>query len=150
MKSLGYAINGIIYTVKTQLNMRIHLVFAFYVILAGFVTKLDKNEWTAVLICIGAVTGAEAFNTAVESLCDTLHPGKAEGIAHTKDSAAGAVLLMAVASAVVGSVIFFNGEKIRQALNFAKENPVAAGLILLSLVPMLIFVFKPPFKKKEE
>ncbi len=140
MKSFKYAFHGLFETVRTQRNMRVHLCFAFYVILAGFVTHVSKSEWAAVLICIGLVTALECLNTAIEKLCDTVHPEKSEGIRIAKDAAAGAVLGSAVISAVVGGIVFFNGQKLSAALEFFKTQTALSILIILTLIPLIIFV----------
>lgn len=139
MKSFKYAFHGIFETIRTQRNMRIHLCFAFYVIIAGFVTHISASEWVAVLICIGLVMALECLNTALESLCDTVHPEKSEGIRITKDAAAGAVLCTALASAVVGAIVFFNEQKVSAALEFFRENLPLSILIILTLIPLGFF-----------
>jgi diacylglycerol kinase len=138
-RSFVYALAGMAYTIRTERNMRIHLCFAFYVVLAGFVTKISSVEWAAVLICIGAVTALECLNTAVERLCDELCPQKNEGIKHVKDAAAGAVFCAAAVSALVGGTIFFRVDKFMATWQFAKVYPAAAVLIVLTLIPMSIF-----------
>jgi len=140
MKSFIYAFRGIFYTIRTERNMRVHLCFTFYVILAGFVTQMSNPEWTAILVCIGVVNALECLNTSVERLCDTVHPEKSEGIKHAKDTAAAAVLCAAVASAVVGGVIFFNAKKFTVALEFFNNHTVFAILIVLTLIPIGFFV----------
>lgn len=140
MKSFGYAFQGILHTIKTERNMRVHLCFTFYVIIAGFVTQLKETEWAAVLICIGLVTALECLNTAHESLCDTVHPEKSGGIKIAKDASAGAVLCAAIASAIVGGEIFLRLEKLEKALNFFKNYTFISILIILSLIPLCIFV----------
>ena len=140
MRSFKYAFHGFFETVRTQRNMRVHLCFAFYVILAGLVTHISKPEWTAVLICIGLVTALECLNTALESLCDTVHPDKSEGIRTAKDASAGAVLVAAIISAVVGGIVFFNGQKLREALEFFKTQTALSILIILTLIPLIVFV----------
>lgn len=140
MKSFQFAFRGIAGTIISERNMRVHLCFAFYVIIASFVTHISVLEWTAVLICIGLVMSLECFNTAVESLCDTLSPEKSEGIRITKDASAGAVLCSAIASLVVGCIVFFNESKITAAINFFKANTFISILILLTLIPLGFFV----------
>lgn len=49
---------------------------------------------------------AEAVNSSIEALADLVSPEYNEAIKRTKDLAAGAVLLMAIAAAIVGFVIF--------------------------------------------
>ena len=140
MKSFKYAFHGFFETVRTQRNMRVHLCFAFYVILAGLVTHISKSEWAAVLICIGLVTALECLNTALESLCDTVHPEKCEGIRIAKDASAGAVLSAAIVSAVVGGLVFFNAQSFNAALKFFNAQTLISILIILTLIPLILFV----------
>lgn len=140
MKSFKYAFRGICDTIRTERNMRVHLCFTFYVIIAGFVTQISKPEWAAVIVCIGIVNALECLNTSVESLCDTVHPEKSEGIRLAKDAAAGAVLCAAIASAFVGGVTFFNTEKITAALDFFNNHTFVAILTVLTLIPLCFFV----------
>ena len=83
-------------------------LFCYYcVIIAGFSFGLSQTEWMAVVIVIGAVLSAEAINSSIESLADLVSPEYNEAIKKTKDLAAGAVLIMAIAAAIVGSIISF-------------------------------------------
>lgn len=147
MKCFFYAFRGIWETIKNERNMRIHLCFAVYVLLAGLVTKISHGEWIAVLLCVGTVTGLECLNTAIERLCDTLCPKRSEGIRIAKDAAAGAVLCAAIASAAVGCTVFIKAEKIRLAFEFLLGQPWLSGIILLSLIPAVLFI-KGAFLKK--
>ena len=140
MKSFVYAFRGIIETIRNERNMRIHLCFACYVVLAGMITHISQTEWAAVLICIALVTALECFNTALERLCDTACPEKSEGIRMAKDASAGAVLFAAIASAAVGGLIFFRTEKINAALDFLQSNTALALVIILTLIPLALFV----------
>lgn len=139
MKSLGFALRGIMHTLKTERNFRIQLCFAFYVILTGFVCRLSSAEWAAVLGCIGLVLGLESVNTAIERLCDTVTCSYHPGIKLAKDTAAGAVLLAALAAAAVGGVIFLTPEKLAAARRVL-ERPGLLALIILPLVPLGLFV----------
>ncbi len=140
MKSFKFAFRGILGTIQSERNMRVHLSFAFYVIIAGFVTHISAFEWAAVLICIGLVTALECLNTALESICDTVHPEKAEGIRIAKDASAGAVLCAAIASAVLGSIIFFRSDKLNAAIDYFQNHTAAALIIIFTLIPLAIFV----------
>lgn len=141
-RSFVHALAGVGFTIKTERNMRVHLCFAFYIILAGFVTGLAASEWAAVLLCIGAVTAAECVNTALERLCDTVHPDRSEGIKAAKDASAAAVLFVALAAAAVGCCIFFRQEKTAAAWSFAQNYPFPAAAIALSVIPLAIWAFK--------
>lgn len=140
MKSFLYAFRGIAANIRAERNMRIHLCFAFYVIPAGLVTRITKTEWLAVLLCIGMVTASECMNTAIERLCNAVHPERSAGIRIAKDAAAGAVLCAAIVSAAVGCAVFLNIEKILLAYTFFAEHPVTFGFLILSFIPAIIFV----------
>lgn len=104
--SINYAIQGILYLVKTQRNARFHLVSAFVVIGFGLLFSLTSTEWICVTLCIAVVFGAEAFNTSVEMLCDALHPEKHPGIKRVKDLSAAAVLILSIGALITGLIIF--------------------------------------------
>lgn len=106
IKSFGYAFNGIRLLVCGEHNAWIHLFAAVCVVGAGLFFGLSPMEWTAIVIVIGAVLSAEAVNSAVEALCNLVCPGYNEYIKRAKDLSAGAVLLMAIAAAAVGLIIF--------------------------------------------
>ena len=142
MKSFIYAFRGLVRVIKYERSMRIHLCFTFYVICCGVIVRLTSAEWTAVIICMGIVMALECLNTAIEQLCDTVCPEKNKGIGSVKDIAAGAVLCAAIASAIVGAVVFINAEKIERLGLFAFENPFAAGLLALTIIPAALFVVK--------
>ena len=139
MKSFIYAFRGLARVIKYERSMRIHLCFTFYVICCGIIVSLTSAEWTAVIICMGLVMALECLNTAIEQLCDTLCPEKNKGIGIAKDIAAGAVLCAAFASAIVGAVVFINTEKIERLGLFAFENPFAASLLALTIIPAVLF-----------
>lgn len=75
-------------------------------LIAGALLGLSRMEWVAVVVVIGAVLAAEAVNSSIEALADLVSPEYNEAIKRTKDLAAGAVLLMAIAAAIVGLIIF--------------------------------------------
>lgn len=110
--SFGNAINGIIYTIKHERNMRIHIVALLGVFILSVFYRLTKTEFLIVCLTVGLVIVCELFNTAMEVLVDIIvdvyHP-KAKII---KDVAAGAVLVAAIISLIVGYFIFFDKIKL--------------------------------------
>ncbi len=104
--SFKHAINGIFHLVKTEVNFRIHAFIAFIVIGWGWYSELTQTEWLLVIICIGSVLAAEAFNTAVENFCDFISPNNDPRIKIIKDTAAAAVLLISLMAAIIGVIIF--------------------------------------------
>ena len=89
-------------------NFRIHIIIATLTTVAGILCGISLIEWYGIIICFGLVLAAEGFNTAIEILADRMCSCKDESIKLAKDVSAGAVLLAALSSAVVGGLIFAN------------------------------------------
>ena len=141
-KSFSFAIKGLVSCIRTERNFRIHLVTALYVTVFSFIMQLTREEWAAVTLCIGAVMGAEIFNTSIEKLCDVLHPQRSEIIGLVKDMTAGGVLMFAAASAVIGAVVFIDGDKWRRLFEFIMAKPALAVLIAVSVPFAVFFIFR--------
>jgi diacylglycerol kinase len=92
---------------KSQHNAWIHLVATLLVICLGFYLKVNGEDWRWLIIAIVLVWMAEAFNTAMEYLCDVVSPDYSEAVKHTKDIAAGAVLICAFGAALIGLLTFW-------------------------------------------
>lgn len=106
LDSLKFAAAGIVHTIRSQRNMRIHVFVAVCALLASYLLKLDPSEWGIILLCIGLVMAAECFNTAVEALVDLASPEVHPLAKIAKDCAAGAVLICALISVVAGLAVF--------------------------------------------
>lgn len=106
LQSFRYAWNGIKLLVCREPNARIHCFAAICVVLAGCFFHINREEWVAVMLAIGGVFAAEAINSSIETLADLVSPEYNEAVKHTKDLAAGAVLLIAIAAAITGCIIF--------------------------------------------
>jgi len=104
--SFKYAFNGILYFIKSQKNAWIHLFFVFFVTIFGVILKITLIDWILVLFCFGFVLTAEAFNTAIEKIVDFVSPEFQKEAGIIKDVAAGAVLISAIISAIIGLIIF--------------------------------------------
>lgn len=107
LASFRYALNGVRLLIQKEHNAWIHCFAAVCVVTAGFLLGLSEMEWIAAVIVIGAVLAAEAVNSAIEALADLVSPDYNEAIKRTKDLAAGAVLITAIAAAIVGLIIFY-------------------------------------------
>lgn len=106
LKSFVYAFRGIVQLFVTQPNARIHAVAAVGVVAAGFGFRVSAIEWCLLVLSMGAVLGAEAMNSAVETLADEVSEQRRERIGLAKDLAAGAVLLVSIGATLVGVIIF--------------------------------------------
>ena len=104
--SFYHAYEGICYTVIRERNMHIHIIMALLVILGGAIFQISYEEWLVCLTLIALVISLELLNTAVESVVDLITTNDNPLAKVAKDSAAGAVLVSAIISAVIGVVIF--------------------------------------------
>lgn len=106
LKSFTYAWKGIGSFISKEHNAWIHLIIMAAVIVCGFLFQITVTEWTAIVLCIGLVLAAEAFNTSIERLVNLTSPEQNKIAGDVKDIAAGAVLICAIAAAIVGLIIF--------------------------------------------
>lgn len=105
-KSFAYAWDGMKAVVQTEHNTWIHLFLTVFAIGAGFLLKIDRVEWMALLIVAAFVWTAELFNTCLEKTMDFLSAEKQPQIKLIKDMAAAAVLIASLAAVLVGCLIF--------------------------------------------
>ena len=110
LKSLGnsfrYAGQGVWSSFKSERNMKIHVLMMILVVIFGFLLDIGLGEWIVCIILFSLVIGAELFNTAIEAVVDMISLEKSSQAKLAKDISAGAVLVFAIASAIVGLIIF--------------------------------------------
>lgn len=106
VNSFKYAGEGIVSSLKTERNMKIHVIIMFLVILAGVLLKIKKEEWITCIICFAIVIAGELFNTAIETVVNIVMPYRNEKAKLAKDISAGGVLVLAIGAAIIGLIIF--------------------------------------------
>ncbi len=106
LRSFKYAGAGICLMLKSQHNAWIHAIITGMVIFAGFYFHVTALEWCLLILAIMSVWAAEGFNTALEFLADASSPDYHPLVGKAKDVAAGAVLISAVGSFIIGFIIF--------------------------------------------
>ena len=104
--SFYYAFRGIITAIKEERNMKIHVSIATLVVILGLLLPLSKVEWFSIIIIISLVISAEIFNTAIETIVNLVSPKYNELAKKAKDLSAGAVLVLAICSVIIGLIIF--------------------------------------------
>ncbi len=105
-KSFGYALKGIGYTVKTQPNMRFHVVITILVLAMAWGFQIKSGEMALLLFAIALVWVAELCNTALEATVDVTVKGRHPLAGAAKDAAAGAVLVAALVAVCIGILVF--------------------------------------------
>ncbi|MDF0727213.1 diacylglycerol kinase family protein [Cytobacillus sp. S13-E01] len=106
LKSFSYAANGLMHAIYKEHNLRIHLVLSVIVISLGFYFNISRMEWSVIIILIGGMLSLELMNTAVERVVDLVTKEYHPLAKMAKDISAAAVLLFAIASIIIGIIIF--------------------------------------------
>lgn len=107
IKSFGYAFNGLKTLVLGERNMLVHALATLAVIALGCWRALDTTRWCFIVIAIALVWISEAFNTALERLCNMVSKEYHPLIKQVKDISAAAVLIAAIIAVIIGSLVFF-------------------------------------------
>lgn len=147
--SFNYAIDGIIYTIKTQRNMRIHFTMATMVLFSSLFFDLTKIEVLLVFFTIALVIIAEMINTAIESAIDLITNEYHELAKIAKNVAAGAVLIAALNSIVVAYIIFFDEFNFVTNIVLHKVRKMPLHVTFISLIIVIIIVISIKAYTKE-
>lgn len=107
IRSFGDAFVGIWTLLRSQRNAWLHLCATGAVVALGVWFGVTRLEWCLLILAMIAVWASEGLNTSVECLADKVSPEFDPQIKHSKDVAAGAVLLSAIGSAIIGILVFF-------------------------------------------
>lgn len=102
LASVNCAIEGILWSARTQRHLRYHFIAALVVLVAGLFFRLSALELILITLAITLVLFAELFNTAIEVVVDIVCPEFHPLAKRAKDVAAGAVLMAGVGAAVLG------------------------------------------------
>ncbi|KPU44109.1 undecaprenol kinase [Oxobacter pfennigii] len=106
--SFNYAVQGIIHTLSTQKNMRIHFFIAIFILVLSLFFDLSRIELLILFLSITFVFVLEMINTAIETAID-LYANYYHPLAKiAKNVAAGAVLIAALNAVLVGYLLFFD------------------------------------------
>jgi diacylglycerol kinase (ATP) len=142
--SFNYAIEGIVYALRTQRNMRLHVLAGFTVLVAALFFRISRLELISVVFAIALVLCCELINTAVEATVDIAidRPDPLAKIA--KDVAAGAVLISSIVALVVGYLVFFapTASVAETLFERVTEQPVALTVIALGIVGIAVLAAK--------
>lgn len=138
--ALNYAIEGLIYVLKTQRNMRLHFLFSVLILLAAIYLNVGHADLLIVILTIAFVLVLEIINTAIEFTVDLYSNTINPVVRIIKDISAGAVLVSACTALVIFYLIFsrYLNFPIEAAVLKIKQSPwhitFIAFIIVLSLV----------------
>lgn len=106
--SFTWAFEGIVYVLRTQRNMRIHMAAGSLALLLALMLGVTRLEFIAVLGAVSLVLIAEMVNTAIEAAIDALVTHYHPLVKVAKDVAAGAVLVATANALAVAYLVFYN------------------------------------------
>lgn len=148
VRSFKNAFIGILKCIIKERHFRFELACAIYVIFfAACFYNLSNIEWCLLVITIALVLICEAFNTAIERVCDLVTTEYNKTIKLVKDISAGAVLLSAIMSIVIAFLILFDLEVFKNIINYFTQNIL---LLLLLVIAVAITIALVAIKPKEE
>jgi undecaprenol kinase len=105
-ESMASAVSGLIMIIRSERNMKIHLLAAFLASTLGLLLNIDRMEWGLLALTIFLVLIAEAVNTALERVVDLVTSEYHPLARAAKNAAAGAVLLSAINALIMAFIIF--------------------------------------------
>lgn len=142
--SVNFAINGILYATRTQKHMRYHFCAALLLLVAVLFLRITAIEFTVLAVSVAFVLFAEMMNTAVEAMVDLVSPGFHPLAKVAKDVAAGAVLIAAFGTAVMGYSILskYIFPYYRRILNMIGTPGEMATIVSVLIVVILVIILK--------
>lgn len=147
LKSFGFALSGILNALRNETNFRIHTVAAISVIWFARVYGANAAQLAPLVLVICLVMVGELLNTAVEAMVDIISPERCRLAKIAKDSAAGAVLILAAGAVVLAVITFSDLTRLAGVLDYiAKYYPFIIAYIALSAV----YIFLPQYKGTKE
>ena len=149
IQSFNAAVEGFIYVLRTERNMRFHFLAAFFFILLGIYLNFSATELLVLTTTIALVLAAEMLNTTVELIVDMMHSDFHPIARIIKDVAAGAVLLTAINAVIVGYLLFADRMpfSIGAGMAVIRQSPWHVTFIALILVFGVTILAKIAFHK---
>jgi len=148
-KSFNIAITGIFSAIKSERNMKFHIIAAILVLVMSLFFKLTQSEFLFIALAITIVFITEIFNTSIEKLGDAITKENHELIKIAKDISAGAVLIAAAFAILVGIVVFnskaqYEMESVIQIIN---NSPLYLIIFSVIITAISVIIIKQVTKK---
>lgn len=150
LQSFNHAFQGLVYAVRYERNMRIHLAVGLLVLVASVFLNVSRLELVAVVLAIVFVLIAEMMNTAVEAVVDIITDEFDPRAKVAKDLAAGGVLLAAINALVVAYLVFADnlaGFSL-ELLTILRRSPTHLTFVALAAVVVAVIALKAARGKK--
>ncbi|MEL7668507.1 MAG: diacylglycerol kinase [Actinomycetota bacterium] len=142
--SFNYAIEGIVYALRTQRNMRLHVTAALLVLGGSLLFRISRLEFIAILFAIVFVFVSELMNTAIEAAVDVATQSFDPIAKVAKDVAAGAVFIASINAVIVGYIVFFGRlDRVGDLLLLrVQQTPMHITIVALLLTSIGVLIGK--------
>jgi diacylglycerol kinase (ATP) len=143
-RSFEHAYRGMIYAVRTQRNMRFHVVVAVLVLVGSLLVGVRKLELAVLVLTILLVFVTELFNTAMEFVVDLATREYHPLAKLAKDVSAGAVLVSSVGALLVGYLVLADdlGPLSLATLESIRRQPAHLTLVTLGVIVLIVLLGK--------
>ena len=92
---------------KSEMNIRVHVVMAFIVLFFAYMLDFSAIEFCLVLFAIAIVIVSEMLNTAIEFTLDSIYHNRySRMVGMAKDISAGAVMFASLTAGIIGVILF--------------------------------------------
>jgi diacylglycerol kinase (ATP) len=142
--SFTWAFEGIVFVLRTQRNMQLHVAAASIALVMGLTLNVSRTELLAIVVAVSLVLVAEMFNTALEAAIDAVITEYHPLVKIAKDVAAGAVLVAAVNAVAVAYLVFYDelADSKREIANGVRDTPTVLVVMALLLTVLASIVIK--------
>lgn len=144
VESFNSAIEGFIYVLKTQRNMKFHFLAGVVLFILGVYLNFNNFELIILSLVVGIVLFAEMVNTAIEHTIDLVNSSFHPLARIAKDISAGAVLISAAAALVVGYLLFINRIQLQIETGIIRiqQSPWHITFIILIILLSIVILSK--------
>ena len=140
ISSFNHAVQGILSSIQTERNMKIHYLAAIAVVGSSLFFNFTRTEFMLLFISVTFVLVAELINTAIERTIDLITQSYNPVAKLAKDIAAGAVLISAINAGVIGYLLFFERFTMKSDLLIIKLRNSSPHLTFVALILVLFFI----------
>lgn len=148
LRSLKFAVKGIIYAIKNERNMRIHTVAMVYVVIFSLFFSMNLTKYLILTLIIGLVMMAEMFNSSIENLIDLCSKDYNSTAKAAKDIAAGGVLIVCISAFISGIFLFSEISAYVRMWVFFSSYPIFILLLIFFSFLSYLYIFLGPVEIK--
>ena len=146
LKGFKYAFKGIFYALHTQKNMRFHatiMAFMFFFLLKYDFFEITRGQFAVLALTCGIVLSLEFVNSSIEAVVDLVSPEYNRLAGIDKDTAAGAVLMSAIAAVVVGLIIMLQPKAFSAMGYYYAEHIGELTAVIVAIILAVIWILFP-------